>query len=102
MPYPGGVENEEVSRRDQGGDIAAPSVFQASASAMDDQQSALVAPGQRVLGDQLGRELIVEVGSPERHASKCTGARYSGDGESRPVADIPSIGGGGLTGHLGK
>jgi hypothetical protein len=69
----GVVEDEEVAEIEIVGDVAELPVRQRAGGAIEDEESRLIAPRRGVLGDQLGREIIVEVGEKQGGGS---GAKY--------------------------
>ena len=60
--HPGGVEHQQVPRLEQVGQVADDPVLGLDARAPVDEQPGRVALGQRVLGDALLGELVVEGG----------------------------------------
>ena len=68
MPYPGGIEHEQIAGGDESGEIGKLCVVERSlvaGGASHDQKPTSTPVGRWFLGDQVGRKAVIEIGGLE-------------------------------------
>jgi hypothetical protein len=68
MPYPGGIEYEQIAGGEEAGKVGKPGILQhrlVPGRASQDQKPTSPPVGRWFLGDQLGRKVVIEIGGLE-------------------------------------
>ena len=80
---PGVVEDQDVAGAHEPGEFAEPAVVDRPGVPVDDHQPGVVAMREGMLGDELRREIVIEIGDAERLAG--------GHGRSRSLQSLNSF-----------